>query len=103
MTEREQTVRRVARAPNVAWRVLDGAAVLVAPSSPTVQTLNPVGTLVWTLADGRTVPEIVDAVMNDFEVERARASLDVERFVHELEGKGLLVAGAEPGSAKAGG
>lgn len=99
MIEREQTAIRVTRAPNVAWRVLDGAAVLVAPSSPTVQTLNPVGTLVWTLADGRTLPEMVDAVVNEFDVERTQAALDVERFVQDLVGKGLLFASAGPGSA----
>ena len=102
-TERDQKVIRVTRAPNVAWRVLDGAAVLVAPSSPTVQTLNPVGTLVWTLADGRTVPELVDAVVNEFEVERTEASLDVERFVLDLAAKGMLIASGAPGSARIGG
>jgi hypothetical protein len=90
MRELDQTAR-VARAPNVAWRILDGAAVLVAPSSPAVQTLNPVGTVVWELSDGRSIAEIVDAIVKEFEVERTQASLDVERFVRELEGKRLLV------------
>ena len=77
--------------PNVAWRVLDGTAVLVVPSSPSVQTLNPVGTAVWALSDGRSVAAIVDAIVNEFEVERTQAALDVERFVRELEGKQMLI------------
>src|SRR5262249_2954722 len=56
---------RIERHANVAWRVLDGTAVLVSPSSPTVQTLNSVGTRVWELADGRTVDEIVEAVVKE--------------------------------------
>ena len=92
MAEGEQ-IRRIERAPNVAWRVLDGAAVLVAPASPAIQTLNEVGTLIWQLADGRPLPEIVDAVVNEFEVERTQASADVERFVRDLGDRGLLVAG----------
>ena len=89
MRELDQTAR-VARAPNVAWRILSGAAVLVVPSSPTVQTLNPVGTAVWELSDGRSIVDIVDAIVNEFEVERTQASLDVERFIREREGKKLL-------------
>ena len=88
--------RRIERAPNVAWRVLDGAAVLVAPSSPSIQTLNEVGTLIWQLADGRPVAEIVDAVVNEFEVERIQASADVESFVRDLEGRGWLVSRPPP-------
>ena len=95
MAERGQE-RRIERAPNVAWRVLDGAAVLVAPSSPAIQTLNEVGTLVWQLADGRGLGEIVDAVVNEFDVERTQASADVESFVQALEGRGLLISRPAP-------
>jgi hypothetical protein len=97
MADREDA-DRIARAPNVAWRVLDGAAVLVAPSSPAIQTLNEVGTLLWQLADGRPIADLVDAVVNEFEVERTQASADVERFVDDLVARGLLVAGPRPGA-----
>jgi hypothetical protein len=66
--------------------------VLVAPSSPSIQTLNEVGTLIWQLADGRPIAEIVDAVVNEFEVERIQAATDVESFVQDLEGRGWLVS-----------
>ena len=79
------------RAPNVAWRVLDGKAVLVAPTSPLVHTLNPVGTFVWELADGRPVASIVDALVNEFTVTRTQALADVELFVADLRKKNLLI------------
>ncbi|WP_156041029.1 PqqD family protein [Chondromyces apiculatus] len=82
--------RQVERAPNVAFRVLDGVVVLVAPSSPAIQTLNEVGSLVWQLADGRSLDAIVDAVVDAFEVEHAVAQADVERFVEALEARGML-------------
>lgn len=81
---------RVERARGVAWRVLEGRAVLVAPSSPNIHTLNDVGTLVWQLADGRDVAAIVVAVVNEFEVSSTEATVDVDRFVHDLAGKGLM-------------
>lgn len=84
--------RVLRRAPNVAWRVIHGAAVLVAPHSPTIQTLNPVATRIWELADGHTVPLIVDAIVNEFEVSRTEAEQDVMRFVSDLERSGLIEA-----------
>jgi hypothetical protein len=80
----------LSRAPNVAWRVLDGKAVLVAPTSPLVHTLNAVGTFVWERADGRPVSTIVDAVVNEFTVSRTQALADVELFVVDLVKKNLL-------------
>lgn len=82
--------RTFIRAANVAWRVLDGSAVLVAPGSPAIRTLNAVGTRVWELADGRDVAEIVDAVVNEFEVSRTQAEQDVNTFIESLKGQGLL-------------
>jgi hypothetical protein len=81
---------QIRRPANVAWRVIDGSAVLVIPSSPNVQTLNAVGTRVWELADGRPLSDIVDIVVNEFEVTRTQALVDVQAFVRELAGKGLL-------------
>lgn len=85
--------RGISRAPNVAWRIIDGAAVLVAPNSPAIQTLNPVGTLVWELADGRAIDVIIDEVVNEFEVSRTQAEQDVELFVSDLHKRGLLLRG----------
>lgn len=81
---------RVTRAANVAWRIVDGAAVLVSPSSAVIQTLNPVGTRVWELADGRSLEEIAEQIMNEFEVTRTQAMEDVREFVRTLDGKGLV-------------
>jgi hypothetical protein len=90
--------RVIRRATNVAWRVLDGAAVLVAPTSPTMQVLNPVGTRVWELADGRPIASIIDAIVNEFEVERSQVEVDVELFVKDMTGKGLLLVGEDRGN-----
>lgn len=83
----------VRREPNVAWRVLDGAAVLIAPRSPKIETLNPVGTRIWELADGRPLEAIVEAIVNEFEVARTEAQHDVEHFVQDLSARGLLHVG----------
>jgi hypothetical protein len=79
------------RAKNVAWRVLDGSAVLVSPASSRVQTLNPVATRIWEACDGRPIEAIVTMLVNEFEVSDNQARSDVECFVADLESRGLLV------------
>ena len=61
-------------------------------------TLNPVATAVWQAADGRTpLSEIVaQYVCTEFEVDAETARRDVERFVEELSGHGVLLVSERP-------
>ena len=57
----------------------------------TVMGLNPVGSFVWGLLDGkRTVGEICAAVAERFAVEPERAAADVETFLGALRTRALL-------------
>ena len=50
-----------------------------------------VGQRIWELAgSGRTLGDIVEAIVAEFEVERPRAEADVMSFVATLVGRGLL-------------
>ena len=60
-------------------------------------SLNAVGAFVWEAADGkRSVQEIVDGVVAEFEVERSVAESDVEAFLGEMEVAGLMSRRAVP-------
>ena len=76
----------------VASRLIDGVAVAVTASDSTLHTFeNEVATEIWGLVDGqRSVGQIVDRIVADFEVERARAEQDVLEFMHLLDERGLL-------------
>ena len=77
--------------PRAAWRVYEGEAVIVSPEDSTLNTLNPVGTLIWEAADGRTALEaIVARVCDSFDVDRATAARDAAVFVDQLSQRGLL-------------
>jgi hypothetical protein len=77
--------------PRAAWRVYEGEAVIVSPEDSTLHTLNPVGTLIWEAADGRTELEaIVGRVCEAFDVDRATAARDAAAFVEQLCQRGLL-------------
>jgi hypothetical protein len=86
---KEQAVYQ--RAERSAFRVIGGAAVVVVIDQNTLHTLNEVGTRVWELLDGsRSLGEITDVIVDEFEVERPDALADVDRFVEELLGLGAV-------------
>ena len=77
--------------PRAAWRVYEGEVVIVSPEDSTLHTLNPVGTLIWEAADGRTaLATIVARVCEAFEVDGATAARDAAAFVDQLCRRGLL-------------
>jgi len=84
---------RVTRSEGVACRTIGGQEVVIVPSSRKLQVLNEVGTLVWSLCDGRSVRRIAAEVTRRYEVDRARALGDVARFVGELAARGMVVLG----------
>jgi len=73
-----------------ASRVTQGEALVVLIEPRTLHRLNEVGTRVWELCDGRDVASIVDAIVEEFEVEREVASNDVCEFLTQLSGLGAL-------------
>lgn len=75
---------RLLQNERTACRVIGGKAVVITIDQNQVHVLNGVGTRVWELADGRPLDAIVDAIVDEFEVERAQAMLDVCRFAERL-------------------
>jgi hypothetical protein len=87
----------LARSSQTAWRVYDGEAVIILGEDSTLNTLNPVGTLIWEAADGQTpVSAIVARICEEFDVERAQAERDATVFVDKLRQRGLLSVSPSP-------
>jgi hypothetical protein len=77
--------------PQVGARVVDGEAVIILADSGQVNVLNPVGTRIWELADGaRSVRQIAEAIVAEFDVTPEAASQDVTEFLQELVDAGML-------------
>ena len=80
------------KSPHTASRIIDRQAVVVIPGKGQVNILNPVGSRIWELADGKkSLNELAMLISNEFEVEPEVAYLDTEEFVYELLEKGMLV------------
>jgi hypothetical protein len=72
-------------------RVMDGVAVVITPHDAVLHTLNEVGTFIWSRADGRkTVAQIVDDVVTEFDISAESALRDAQGFVAQCVKLGLM-------------
>jgi hypothetical protein len=80
----------VRRTPHALWRALERETAVILPTASAVRVLNEVGARIWELADGRTFGEIVETLVNEYEVGRTQLQLDAQAFLSELHARGLL-------------
>ena len=79
------------KTPDAAYRIYDGHATIVLPSKARVNVLNPVASLVWDAIDGRrTLAEILETVLRDYDVPREEATKDLLDFVSALRDQGMV-------------
>jgi hypothetical protein len=65
--------------------------------------MNPVGATVWNLLkEPKTVAEIRDAIIEEYEVEEARCEQDLFALLEEMRGEGLIEVHGEMGGVVAG-
>ncbi|MPV38112.1 PqqD family protein [Georgenia subflava] len=81
------------RENDVTWREIDGEMVILDLRTSKYLTANAVGTkLLQLLAADRSTDELADALVDEFDISRDRATGDVEVFVKQLSDRGLLQA-----------
>jgi hypothetical protein len=85
------------RNPETAFRAVgDEGGLVVIPADSIVQVLNPVGSKIYSLLDGKhSRAQIVRAIVDEFEVSEAQARADLEGFLAELRSRGMLAGPAE--------
>lgn len=94
MTLVDPTQRKPFHHSQTASRIFGGEAVIITPRENKVRVFNPVGSRIWELSDGsRTVDEIVATLVDEFDVEPARAEQTTLDFFALLDDK-LLIAWA---------
>jgi site-specific recombinase len=88
----------VARSSTIAARALAGEMMVMNSADSTFFTLNPVATLIFQAADGRTpLEEIVrDRVCQEFEVNFEQAREDATELVNELSRHGVVIVSDHP-------
>lgn len=77
--------------PALTWRLLDGEAVIVSPTSGEIRVLNHVGAEIWQLvADGSQVTEIEQVLVDQYGLSPQQAKVDVSLFLDDLMKRGLI-------------
>ena len=92
------TEKYIAKSSAIASRLLGGEMMIMSAVDSTFFTLNPVATVVWQAADGRTSLSdiVIRHVCTEFDVDPATAHRDVENFVEELSRHGILLVSENP-------
>ena len=81
------------RRDGVATQVIDGAASLFDPAAGELITLNRTGSVLWELLEGPSSREGMVAALAERhpDVDGGQLGADVDAFVAELHGRGLIV------------
>ena len=77
--------------PEAAYRIYDGQATVVLPGRSEINVLNEIGSLIWERIDGqRTVGQILQAVLEAYEIDSDRARGDMLGFLSSLQDHGMV-------------
>ena len=90
--------RYVARAANVAARMIGGEMMIMSGLDSSLYSLNETASVLWQAADGVTpLAQIVDQrICRDYDVDPADALRDVEEFAEDLARHGILLLSDSP-------
>jgi len=88
----------VARARNVAARMIGGEMMVMSGRDSSLFSLNATASILWEAADGVTpLAQIVEGrIVAAFEVDRDDALRDAEEVVRDLAGHGILRVSESP-------
>ncbi|NOZ20925.1 MAG: PqqD family protein [Planctomycetes bacterium] len=95
MITTDTTIRRTS---NAASRDIAGEVIILSAKDSMLHTLDEVGSAIWNLLDGpRKVEEIVNGLLDQYDVEQGALQKDVIEFLGELMDRKLVeVCPSEP-------
>jgi Coenzyme PQQ synthesis protein D (PqqD) len=74
------------------WREVEGELVVLDLRESRYLAINRTGQALWAdLVEGTTHDELIERLVEAFDIEPARAATDVDAFTTELESRGLVV------------
>ena len=75
----------------IAWRDIQGEAVLLSPAEGIVFVLNDVGSRIWSLLEEPQPPaELTRRIAQTYRMAEDKVAGDVTRFLEELQERGLI-------------
>ncbi len=81
----------VTRGADAAWQVVDDKVVVVTPRSREIHILDGTGGTIWNrISEPATLSAVVDAVCEEYDVDRETAERETREFVSDLVEKGVV-------------
>ena len=82
----------VGKNKDIAFRIIEGEAIILTPEDGRLHNLNPVATRIFELANGRRkIRDIINLICEEFEVSRDIAQRDTLNFIEDLVHRQLLI------------
>ena len=79
------------RTRDLSWQVAGDSIVVLDLQGSEYLRLNGTGRTIWELlVEPRTVEELVNIVMDEYDIDRDTATTDTERFIDDLARRGLI-------------
>ena len=83
---------------HIAWRKVADEAVILDMDTAVYYSLNEVGTRIWELlvAGGRSVPEVIQAVAEEYDAAEGSIQRDVHEFIRNLQKEKVIEQATDP-------
>ena len=83
--------KRFSHNEDVAWRVIEGEALLVSPKTSNIFPMDEIGTRIWSLVDGlRTGRDIARMLEEEYDQDLSAIESDLRLFIDDLMKSGLV-------------
>ncbi len=84
--------RLTLRDADLDWREVEGELVVLDLRESRYLSINRTGRVLWgALVEGATRDQLIDRLVDGFDVDRDQAAADVDAFADHLESRGLLL------------
>jgi hypothetical protein len=81
------------RTDELSWRQIDDEVVILDSSQANYLAINGAGARLWpALVEGATLEQLAGLLVEEYEIDPARATADANRFLAALSEQGLMAA-----------
>ena len=79
-------------ARNISARIVDGQLIILRPGTDELLRFNEVASFIWSILEKHSsdIESLVQAIVDEFDVEFEQAEVDLSAFLAEMQAQGLI-------------
>ena len=79
-------------ARNISARIVDGQLIILRPGTDELLRFNEVASFIWSILEKQSsdLESLVQAIVDEFEVDFEQAEVDLSAFLAEMQAQGLI-------------